>query len=88
MTPEHGHERASGIRPPWRMLAGTGAAGVQCTVGYFHPLIGTAFASADLVTLLAIFAVILYGSDRTCERTFRLLRWAANRPEPPAPPSP
>jgi hypothetical protein len=87
MTPEHGHERANGIRSPWKVLAGVGTVGVQCSVGYFHPLIGTVLAFADLGTLLVIFAVVLFGSDHACDRVFRLLRWAANRPEPPAPPS-
>jgi hypothetical protein len=34
---------------------------------------------------LVLVGAILWGSSQTCERVFRLLRWAANRPEPPAP---
>jgi hypothetical protein len=47
-------------------------------------------AVADIIALLAlgltVLAVVLRGSDKTYERLFRLLRWIANRPEPPAPP--
>jgi hypothetical protein len=35
------------------------------------------------VIVLVLLTVILFGSDDICERAFRLLRWAANRPEPP-----
>jgi hypothetical protein len=34
-----------------------------------------------------LLAAVLLGSDQTVERVFRLLRWAANRPEPAAPPA-
>jgi hypothetical protein len=37
---------------------------------------------------LAIVTAVQAGSDRTAERAFRLLRRAAGRPEPPAPPPP
>jgi hypothetical protein len=55
-----------------------------------HPAIGIALAIADISVPLAaaavVLAVILRGSDQTCERIFRLLRWIANRPEPSPPP--
>ena len=34
-----------------------------------------------LVTLILLLVIVL-GSNQTCEPVFRLLRWAANRPEP------
>jgi hypothetical protein len=57
--------------------------------GYLHPAFGEALAAADVIipatVLLVLLAAILRGSTETCERVFRLLRWIANRPEPPAP---
>ena len=59
------------------------------TAGYLHPAIGEALAAADVIVpaivLLVLLAAILRGSTETCDRVFRLLRWIANRPEPPAP---
>jgi hypothetical protein len=40
-------------------------------------------ATATLIVLILVLTV-LYGSDSTCERAFRLLRWVVNRPEPPS----
>jgi len=80
-------------RPPraWRVAgAGAGVLGGEGVAGYLHPALGEALAVADVVVPLAIALVlliaILCGSDQTCERVFRLLRWTANRPEPPGPP--
>jgi hypothetical protein len=57
--------------------------------GYLHPALGEALAAADVIipaiVLLVLLAAILRGSTETCDRAFRLLRWIANRPEPPAP---
>jgi hypothetical protein len=41
----------------------------------------TAMGGTLLVTLIVMIAIIL-GNNQICERVFRLLRWAANRPEP------
>jgi transposase len=38
-----------------------------------------------LAITLILLTAILTGSERTCERVFRLLSWIANRPEPPGP---
>jgi hypothetical protein len=69
--------------------AGAGVLGGEGVAGYLHPALGEARAAADVLVPLAIGLVlliaILYGSDQTCERVFRLLRWIANRPEPPGP---
>jgi hypothetical protein len=82
----------SGVRAPvpWRALA-TGAAvlGSETAATVVHPALGEALALADVIGPLAIalilLAAILFGSDQTVERVFRLLRWAVNRPEPKAP---
>jgi hypothetical protein len=61
----------------------------ESTAGYLHPALGEALAAADVIipaiVLLVLLASILRGSSETCDRVFRLLRWIANRPEPPAP---
>jgi len=74
----------------WK-LAG-GALGAEATIAYLSPPLGAALAAADVIVPLAIAVVLLIavlrGSTETCERVFRLLRWIANRPEPPAPQGP
>jgi hypothetical protein len=77
----------------WRKLgAGAGILGAEGAIGYLHPALGETLAAADilvpLIIALILITAILRGSDQTCERTFRLLRWITNRPEPPAPPQP
>jgi hypothetical protein len=79
--------------PGWRKLsAGAGILGAEAAAGYLHPALGETLAIADilipLIIGLILITAILRGSDQTCERTFRLLRWITNRPEPPAPPHP
>lgn len=58
------------------------ARGAAC---YLHPALGEALAAADVIVPLVLLAAILRGGTETCERVFRLLRWAASRPEPPGP---
>jgi hypothetical protein len=69
--------------------AGAGVLGGEGLAAYLHPALGEALAAADVIVPLAIALVlliaILQGSSQTCERAFRLLRWIANRAEPPAP---
>jgi hypothetical protein len=69
--------------------AGAGVLGGEGVAAYLHPALGEALAAADVIIPLAIALVlliaILRGSSQTCERAFRLLRWIANRAEPPAP---
>lgn len=78
-------------RPARRIPLAIGVAGVvsECVEGYLHPAVGAALAiangAASLVTVLTIIGAVLFGTDKTCERIFRLLRWLANRPEPPSP---
>jgi len=67
--------------------------GTAGTAGYLHSRVGLALAAVEVTVLLiaaltiliVLLVVILHGNDDTCERLFRFLRWAANRPEPPAP---
>jgi hypothetical protein len=77
---------------PWRALAaGAGVAGGESAAILVRPGLGEVVAATDVIGPLAIalilLAVILFAPDRVVERAFRLLRWAANRPEPAAPPS-
>jgi len=79
-----------GPRPPWRLMgAGAGVLGIEGATLYLHPALGECLIAADAivpaVVALVLLAVILRGSNETCERVFRLLRWVANRPEPPGP---
>ena len=68
-----------------------GSLAAEAVAGYWHPKLGAALAAADViipaVIALVLLTAILGGSTETCERAFRLLRWIAGRPEPPAPPA-
>jgi hypothetical protein len=71
-------------RCPWHV------AGISLTLGTpigislaSHP-IGLVMLAIATVAALAIAGTALYGSDRHSERAFRMLRWLASRPEPPA----
>jgi hypothetical protein len=68
---------------------GLGILSAEGVIAWFHPvgaiaLALTATGGTLLVALIVMMAVIL-GNNQICERVFRLLRWAANRPEPSAP---
>jgi hypothetical protein len=60
-------------------------------VSYHHPVLQMILVASDvgLPTLLAmaLFAIILFGSEARQERAFRLLRWIGDKPEPPNPAS-
>jgi hypothetical protein len=77
-------------RPPgWgKAGAGLGVVAAESAAGYLHPGLAGVLAIADLAiplaVLLILLAIVVRGSDQTCERVFRLLRWITNRPEPPA----
>jgi hypothetical protein len=43
--------------------------------------------SIPVILLFLLLAVIVRGSQQTCDRVFRLLRWITNRSEPSAPDS-
>jgi hypothetical protein len=73
----------------WKLGAGVGVLAAEGAAGYLDPVVGAGLAVADVLAPLAIalilLSAILRGSTETCERAFRLLRWLAGRPEPPAP---
>ena len=77
------------IRTGWRVGAGASALGAEGVAGYHFPVLGAMLAGVDVLVPVAVALVlltaILRGSDETCERVFRLLRWIAGRPEPSAP---
>jgi hypothetical protein len=54
-----------------------------------HPLLGEVMAITEVVVIIAVFTTAfttaLFGSSELSERAFRLLRWLADRPEPPGP---
>jgi hypothetical protein len=70
---------------------GIGSAGIL-GAGYLDRPLGAALAAVAVIVALAIALVLLgaimRGSDQTCDRIFRLLRWIVNRPEPPPPRQP
>ena len=74
-----------------RLGAAAGALAIEGTANWLHPALGAALAAADViipaVIAIILLTAILRGSTETCERAFRLLRWIAGRPEPPAPPA-
>jgi len=80
--------------PVLRTLAVGGPLAVANAGGFADPPLRTVTMAVDLaaaagafVVLLVLMIVIVFGSDQRCNRVFRLLRWLANRPEPPAPDS-
>jgi hypothetical protein len=50
-----------------------------------NPVLGGVLAAVDVVVPLVAALVVLCGSAEACDRVFRLLRWIADRPEPPGP---
>ena len=56
-------------------------------IGMLNLLLGEITALTEILVVLTVIAVALFGSKALSERAFRLLRWFGNRPEPPATPS-
>lgn len=74
--------------PAWgRIGAGVGAAGAPGLALWVHPLLGVILAVIEITVpvmlAIAVAGVAVFGSEQASERVFRLLRWIANRPEPP-----
>ena len=68
----------------WRSIGVSGTSlGIPAGLCVLHPLLGTVIAVIEVVAVLTIISTALYGSKELSERAFRLLRWFANRPEPP-----
>jgi hypothetical protein len=59
--------------------------GAPIGIGVADPLLGVTALAIELAVALAIVGTALFGSQVLSERAFRLLRWIANRPEPPGP---
>jgi hypothetical protein len=73
-------------RGSWRPVAASVTAlGTPAGIGVLHPMLGEIVAIIELVVALTIIGTALFGSPDLSNRTFRLLRWIGNRPEPPAP---
>lgn len=66
-----------------------GILSAETTIAWLHPAGAEAVAltgiGGTLLVILIALATTILGSSQTCERVFRLLRWLANRPEPPGP---
>lgn len=71
---------------PWR-AAGIGltSLGAPIGIGAADHLLGSTAFALELTAALTIIGTALFGSQVISERAFRILRWIANRPEPPAP---
>jgi hypothetical protein len=74
-------------RLPWRLIGSVGVSlgTLVVGIGMPRPLFGVAIAAAEIIVALTIFATALFGSQALSDRSFRLLRWFGNRPEPPTP---
>ena len=89
-APDGGRETAGlprpGSRIPWR-AAGIGftSLGTPVGIGVTDPLLGHVAFAAELAVALTVAVTALFGRQALSERAFRLLRWIANRPEPPGP---
>ena len=76
---------AAPARACW--LALPASLGAEASLAYFSRTLGAIVTLTEVagttVIVLVLLGVVLFGSKDTCERAFRLMRWAANRPEPP-----
>lgn len=53
-----------------------------------HPVLEAVLLATELIFVLIVFGIVVYGTQEQADRIFRLLRWLRNRPEPPASASP
>lgn len=77
------------LRRPVRLALGTGAGlGAELVLSYHHQALQTISVICDVglpTLLVVVVGIILFGSEARQERPFRLLRWLADKPEPPSP---
>ena len=66
---------------------GAGPAAAPFVAAALLPVCGVAVLVAELVFVLILFGIVVYGTQEHADRVFRLLRWLRSRPEPPAPAS-
>ena len=64
---------------------GVGALGLPAACAAAYPLLGAAVGAAEAAVSLIVLMTALFGSEPLSNRAFRLLRWFANRAEPPTP---
>ncbi|MFI0424038.1 hypothetical protein [Spongiactinospora sp. 9N601] len=62
----------------------TATVSAPAAVWLVHPALSIIIAGLLIALGIVIMASALFGSERLSERAFRLLRWIANRPEPPS----
>lgn len=75
-----------GIRGSWRAVGiGLTSCGTPVGVAVASHLLAVIVIAIELTVALTIASTALFGSEVLSERAFRLLRWATNCPEPPAP---
>ncbi len=73
---------------PWpgRVLSAFGVSAVLTAVPSFtagvRPVFGIAVLAAEVVFVLALSGIAIFGKQEQADRVFRLLRWLRNRPEP------
>jgi hypothetical protein len=91
VTPDVGRELPVDLSPadrraPWRpTVVGLTSICAPAGIGVADPLLGWIVIAIEVVVVLTIIGTALFGSQTLSERAFRLLRWIANRPEPPGP---
>jgi hypothetical protein len=64
---------------------GAGPVTVPFAAAALQPVLGVALLAAELVFILIVFGIVVYGTHEQADRVFRLLRWLRSRPEPSAP---
>lgn len=76
-------------RPAWLALGTVATLIAERILEYHHPLLEVVVTVCDvgfpIVLGLLLVTAILFGSEATKERAFRLLRWIRDKPEPPGP---
>jgi hypothetical protein len=77
-------------RPAWLALVTVVTVIGEVILAFHDPnremIITICEMGCPVVLILILFAAILFGSEDTKERAFRLLRWIRDKPEPPGPP--
>ena len=79
-------------RPAWLALGTAAALATDAVTERYDPTLGIIMFVCDAgfpaLLALVLVSVILFGGEDRKNRAFRLLRWAKDKPEPPAPPEP
>lgn len=65
-------------------ILGIGLVAPPAAIAFINPTLGTAVGAVELTVVLVVLLTAVYGSDRTSERAFRIIRLALNRAEPVA----